>query len=66
MKSIINWQTGIPKESGEYLVSLKNGFVCRDEWREPCYDNDIAYWKNCEGEVIAWCPLSDIEPYKEE
>lgn len=65
-KSIINWQTGIPKESGEYLVSLEDGFVCRDKWREPCYDNDIAYWENNEGKVIAWCMLIDIKPYKEE
>lgn len=27
MESKIKWQTGMPKEKGDYLVTLKNGCV---------------------------------------
>ena len=62
-QSIINWQTGEPKEVGEYLVTTLDGIV----------DYDVAYI-NSKGKmlfgnfnnVVAWCKLSDIEPYKEE
>lgn len=64
--SVIKWQTGQPKECGEYLVSLEDGSVCRDEWRELYCDDEIQCWVYNEGEVIAWCKLSDIKPYKEE
>ena len=63
--SEIRWQTGEPKENGEYLVSLKDGSVCRDEWRELYCEDDVKCWVYNEGEVTAWCKLSDIEPYKE-
>lgn len=62
----IQWQTGVPKENGEYLVSLEDGSVCRDEWRELYCEDDIKCWVYNEGEVTAWCKLSDIKPYKEE
>lgn len=62
-ESVIKWQTGTPKESGEYLVSLEDGTVCRDEWRKLYCDDEIQCWVYNEGEVIAWCKLSDIEPY---
>ena len=64
--SIIHWHTGEPKENGEYLVSLEDGSVCRDEWRELYCGDDIKCWVYNEGEVKAWCKLSDIVPYKEE
>ena len=64
-QSIIHWQTGEPKDDGEYLVSLEDGSVCRDEWRELYCDDDMKCWVYNEGEVKAWCKLSDIEPYKE-
>ena len=66
MESVIKWQTGEPKENGEYLVSLKDGSVCRDEWRELYCEDCVKCWVYNEGEVTAWCKLSDIEPYKEE
>lgn len=65
MESTIKWQTGEPKENGEYLVSLEDGSVCRDEWRELYCEDDIKCWVYNEGEVTAWCKLSDIKPYKE-
>lgn len=65
-QSAIKWQTGEPKENGEYLVSLEDGSVCRDEWRELYCEDCVKCWVYNEGEVTAWCKLSDIEPYKEE
>ena len=64
--SAVKWQTGEPKEHGEYLVSLKDGSVCRNEWRELYCEDYVKCWVYNEGEVTAWCKLSDIEPYKEE
>lgn len=61
MESIIKWQTGEPKESGSYLVTLRFGLIEEDSW-----NNIIQRWSRNNGEVIAWCKLSDIEPYKEE
>ena len=57
MESVIKWQTGVPKENGMYLVTTVDNrvticfFTAYNEW----YLED----------VIAWCPLSEIEPYKE-
>jgi hypothetical protein len=60
--SQINWQTGEPKEEGEYLVTTLDGIV----------DYDVVYI-NSKGNmpfgnfdnVLAWCKLAEIEPYKE-
>ena len=62
MESVIKWQTGTPKEEGEYLVTLKTlkGVIV------DCLSFEEYGWNlaiNCK--VVAWCPLSDIEPYKE-
>ena len=64
--SQIKWETGEPKEEGEYLTTRRcsNGetytctnFLDEGHWfAYPC-DNSVT---------IAWCKLSDIEPYKEE
>lgn len=65
-KSEIKWQTGMPEQTGLYLVTLSTGEVIA-----MVYNNRFAsspYWfgeENEEGTVIAWCKLSDIEPYKE-
>ena len=62
--SIVHWQTGEPKESGSYLASIKgieSHFVtCLIYNRFTGW----CYWKK--EKVVAWCKLSDIEPYKEE
>lgn len=64
MESIIKWQTGEPKESGSYAVSVKDFncvFVTTDHW------NGLkAKWQYWGENVTAWCKLSDIKPYKEE
>ena len=57
----IKWQTGKPKESGAYIVTLRFGLIEEDSW-----NNIIQRWTRNNGEVIAWCKLSDIAPYKEE
>ena len=60
MESVIKWQTDAPNEPGEYIVTTWDGIV----------DYDIAYrhsdgylcWGNFNN-VLAWCKLSDIEPF---
>ena len=63
-KSVINWQTGEPEKCGSYLVSVNSScsvFVTTDYW------NGLkAKWQYWDENVVAWCKLSDIEPYKEE
>ena len=59
MESVIKWRTGEPKEREVYLVCDKCGNI------------DVDYWSMCGWEyydnavIVAWCPLSGIEPYKE-
>lgn len=59
--SIVRWQTGEPKESGNYIITTKDGVgffrFCHKEIV------DVEFFERF---VIAWCKLSDIEPYKEE
>ena len=64
--SKIKWQTGEPKESGEYLITTYNGKVRIDEFYHYSvsgkeYGTFIKY-----ANPIAWCKLSDIKPCKEE
>lgn len=61
-QSIINWQTGEPKEEGQYLVTTEDGEV-----RDMFYSTSLKTWiLERHFKVIAWCKLSDIEPYKKE
>ena len=68
-QSIINWQTGEPKESCSALISVRNRkgevFTATDSWNIYYKEWSIYNWKRV-FMVIAWCKLSDIEPYKEE
>lgn len=62
MESVIKWQTGEPYESGNYLVTMKDGTISTLEW----YDWGKCWvWSIEDNPIIAWCKLSDIEPYKE-
>ena len=67
MESVIKWQTGTPKENGDYLVTrysplgkgrtyTQTNYYFYGKWVIEVLD--ASY-------VIAWCPLSEIEPYKE-
>ena len=64
MESVIKWQTGEPNETCSYLVTIKG--LCDTFVACSCYSclNGWSHWK--EDEIIAWCKLSDIEPYKDE
>lgn len=69
MKVEIQWNTGIPKEEGEYLATIIDGRITVDRWLMPfpcnAEDKDISVWDYYNGKVIAWCKLSDIKPYKD-
>ena len=62
--SIIHWQTGKPVEEGYYLTTMDCGDVHVNFWKIL---PNCAYWLQCNpNRVVAWCKLSDIDPYKEE
>ena len=63
MESVIKWQTGEPNINGAFLVTYKNS-VCK-------FERKRGFWMYYgliinDKDVVAWCKLSDIEPYKEE
>ena len=59
MESVIKWRTGEPKEKGDYLITDVWGNITIDAWW-------TTHWRDrVFGGVIAWCPLKEIEPYKE-
>lgn len=60
MESTIKWQTGKPKEEGLYIVTTLGGNVCIDEYYNKC--GWVRIKEVC---IVAWCKLSDIEPYKD-
>ena len=64
MESVIKWHTGEPKEEGCYLVTYQtlSGKVVETAQYEE-YGWDMYTSDYCK--VIAWCPLREIEPYKE-
>ena len=63
MESVIKWRTGEPNMEGEYLVTEANGNVDTDCW---VASEHYPYWVgHRDDEVVAWCKVSDIEPYKE-
>jgi hypothetical protein len=63
MESKIKWHTGFPNIEGEYLVTEDTGKVTVDYW---CVVDHYQYWEqHRDDEVVAWCSISEIEPYKE-
>ena len=68
MESVIKWQTGVPKEGGNYLITTSNNNVLVATYSYEYRDGDW-YWLDEYGslieDVLAWCHLSEIEPYKE-
>lgn len=70
--SVVEWQTGEPTEEGKYIVTLLEGAVIVGELYPYEYVKDsrktIEYaWRHSfQDSVIAWCKVSNIEPYKEE
>lgn len=60
MESIIKWKTRTPNDSGRYVITLKWKDVETD-W----YDKDLGWHRYHDKDVVAWCNLNNIEPYKE-
>lgn len=59
MTSEINWQTGTPTITGaEYIITDKHSHVGTDYWTGKFW----LYHNN--EDVLAWCLLVDIVPYK--
>lgn len=65
MESKIKWQTGKPKEEGKYLITTKDGKVQLGAYIATLLHG--YHWVLIGGytNVVAWCPISEIEPYKE-
>lgn len=57
---MINWQTGTPTETDKYLITHKGGVIRTDWW----YDFNKEWATHYNEDVIAWCKLTDIQPYK--
>lgn len=69
MESVIKWQTGVPKETGAYIVTVQGGKVFQSKYTY-FYRDKCCYFVNDYGNpilerVLAWCPMSEIKPYKE-
>ena len=59
MESVIKWQIGEPKEDCNCITTIDTGDIVMVSF-------SIHYkWYHYTDRVIAWCPLSEIEPYKE-
>lgn len=59
-KSVIKWRTGTPTELNDYIVTTKQGVTV------DAFLTSVNQWCNLNtDDVIAWCPVSEIEPYKE-
>ena len=69
-ESVIKWQTGEPTKEGLYLVQLKK---LHWQWKKSIaslFDVDTwhgSFWEYYDKEeVVAWCLLNSVEPYKED
>lgn len=58
--SRINWETGKPPAYIECLITDKYGRVSVD------LSLNSGFKHHYEEDVMGWCPLSDIEPYKKD
>lgn len=63
MESVIKWQTGEPKKVGFYLVSTSKNEILINH--VTIDENGDLIWFAGKNEILAWCPLNEIEPYKE-
>ena len=58
--NVVEWQTGEPKTHGRYLVQTKEDGFQIAFW--SAYVKTWSLYHN--SEIIAWCKLSDVKPYK--
>ena len=67
--SVIKWQTGEPKVPCKCLVQTMGGSFDVSEWEmyDSCWGEQHGSWSRYNRfYIVAWCPLSDVKPYKEE
>jgi hypothetical protein len=68
MESKIKWRTGEPKHDGIYIVtffdSLQKVYVFRVLEKVGYYWMDGSLEVRCHN-IKAWCPISEIKPYRE-
>ena len=68
MESVIKWQTGEPKEEGEYLVVIHGKRIkvdrlyAYDEIKDGYIEKAYVWRDNWLSGITAWCKLSDIKP----
>lgn len=62
--STIHWQTGTPKHPGDYLVTTKHHHVEKDVWRNNAEIYKNHWFEHYDEDVIAWCPVESIKPFK--
>lgn len=62
MESIIKWQTGAPEERDTYIVSIKGLDANYVTCAVYVHETGWCHWRK--EEIIAWCKLSDIEPFE--
>ena len=68
MESVIKWRTSTIEKQGKYIITLKNGMVIVDDYYMDVMfnGNKQKFFRTINEEnILAWCPLSEIEPYKE-
>lgn len=61
--SVIVWHTGTPDKAGDYIVTGKTNegdiFITEDSFM-----SNNEWWVCDSCEVLAWCPIENIKPYK--
>ena len=60
----IQWQTGTPKEMGNYLLTTKDYEVEVDMWLDAPNSDGDHWLRHYDEDVIAWCMIEDIMPFK--
>ena len=68
MESVIKWQTGTPKYNDKYIVTYRHLGSCGNrigvaEWCGKHWYVGTSVMTP-QVDVIAWCPLNEIETYK--
>lgn len=62
--STIQWQTGMPKEMANYLITTKHHEVEVDMWFAVPNEYGDHWEHHYDEDVIAWCLIENIEPFK--
>ena len=68
MESKIKWRTGVPVGRGKFIITYKHFECFTKHVTTAIREGNTWYDTNFDRlrvDVIAWCPISDIEPYKE-